>query len=178
MKNTRIVNGYPILYLPEHPRAMKGKNWHGYVYEHIKVAEETLGRPLLKNECVHHLDGNRGNNRSENLLVLERSQHGKLHVWMSLGANGLERFIGSGFNCRKPKNDKVTKRCHCGIALQRKQKEFCSPTCYSEKSRVVERPSKEELSKIMGNTSLNKIGKLYGVSHAAVKKWAKSYGII
>lgn len=34
------------------------------------VVEQLLGRPLLPGEIVHHRDGNRLNNASENLLVL------------------------------------------------------------------------------------------------------------
>lgn len=39
IKNTRIVNGYRVIYRPEHPTAMTSDNWKGYVYEHIYVYE-------------------------------------------------------------------------------------------------------------------------------------------
>ena len=44
-----ITNGYVLLYLPDHPRAMS----NGCVYEHIVQAEKKLGRFLSDKEVVH-----------------------------------------------------------------------------------------------------------------------------
>ncbi|WP_135230112.1 HNH endonuclease [Deinococcus fonticola] len=46
---------------------------------HRVLAEQTLGRPLLATEIVHHRDGNPRNNAPENLLVLP-SQAYHAHV--------------------------------------------------------------------------------------------------
>jgi len=46
---------------------------------HRLVAALLLGRPLRRDEDVHHIDGNRGNNLPENLMVLSRSEHSRLH---------------------------------------------------------------------------------------------------
>lgn len=64
--------GYKRVYAPH-----RGKS-NIYSYEHILVAEEKIGR-LLNNEHVHHINGNKIDNRSDNLLVLTPSQHRTLH---------------------------------------------------------------------------------------------------
>ena len=65
------AKGYKALYLPSHPRAMKT----GYLLEHRLVAEGIVGRPLKTTEVVHHLNGDRMDNRPENLEILDRRVH-------------------------------------------------------------------------------------------------------
>jgi hypothetical protein len=122
-KKVRYLNGYRLIYLPDHPSAMTSLNWTGYVYEHIAVAESFLGRRLAKDEVVHHLDLNRSNNRTENLLVLLRSQHVKLHTWIDKGAPIEETCRVNGVNSVESKADKI-KYCFCGATLQAKEKFF------------------------------------------------------
>jgi len=69
------MRGYVYRLAPDHPR-----QHNGYVFEHILVAEEKIGRPLLLNESVHHIDGNKGNNSPENIRVMDKSDHQSLHT--------------------------------------------------------------------------------------------------
>lgn len=48
-------------------------------HEHRVVAESMLGRPLLRGEIVHHIDGNKHNNAPENLQVMTQADHLRLH---------------------------------------------------------------------------------------------------
>ena len=47
-------------------------------YVHQLVAEAKLGRPLLPNEEVDHEDGDTFNNDPPNLIVREKTEHGRL----------------------------------------------------------------------------------------------------
>jgi len=74
--HTSTSNGYRVVRCEGHPRAWKlGK----YVYEHIVVAEMHLGRLLSKDEVVHHKNGNKLDNKPENLEVLTHKAHMEKH---------------------------------------------------------------------------------------------------
>lgn len=69
-KQTKDANGYIALWMPDHPMAIG----QGYVYEHRLVMAEYLGRALLPRENVHHKNGDRSDNRIENLEIWNTSQ--------------------------------------------------------------------------------------------------------
>lgn len=46
---------------------------------HVTVMEKRIGRKLLPDECVHHIDRNRSNNEINNLALLTKSAHARLH---------------------------------------------------------------------------------------------------
>ena len=46
---------------------------------HILLMEKILGRELNKNEVVHHINGDKQDNRPENLQVMTRAEHTALH---------------------------------------------------------------------------------------------------
>ena len=48
-------------------------------HEHRVVAEQTLGRPLVPGEIVHHIDGDKLNNDPANLAVMTQSEHIREH---------------------------------------------------------------------------------------------------
>jgi hypothetical protein len=46
---------------------------------HVVVMEERIGRRLLPDECVHHVDGDRSNNDPNSLALMTRAGHTRLH---------------------------------------------------------------------------------------------------
>ena len=60
---------------------------------HILLMEEILGRPLKENEVVHHINGDKRDNRPENLQVLDRGEHTSLHKQgVSVSGASLEKM--------------------------------------------------------------------------------------
>lgn len=59
--------------------------WHikqddgSYKREHVIIMENKIGRRLEPNECIHHINGNGYDNREENLQLMTKSEHHKLH---------------------------------------------------------------------------------------------------
>jgi len=172
-KSIRIVNGYRVIYEPSSHRAMTSEGWNGYVYEHIVIAEKYAGRWLEENEVVHHLDGNRSNNRATNLLILDRGQHTKLHNWINAGARGIENHI----NLEADKVTPPTLCAICGSMLQGEQEKYCSRECQEIGRRKVEWPTKETLKNDLEDNSFCGVGRKYGVSDNSIRKWIKHYDL-
>jgi len=69
-------NGYIWERCINHPFADK----RGYVLQHRLVMEKYIKRFLLPKEVVHHINGNREENRIENLQLLNNlGEHNTLH---------------------------------------------------------------------------------------------------
>jgi len=113
-----LNNGYKIVSKPDHPRAWST----GYVYEHVLVMEEKLGRFLNHDEIVHHKDENRLNNSPNNLELMTFKTHGKHHAKRSDSLVLKCDSCGTAFTRRKNQSAKSK-----GYA-----RSFCSRKCYWE----------------------------------------------
>jgi len=54
---------------------------------------------------------------------------------------------------------------------------YCSHACSCDSRRRVKRPNREELERLINTTPFVQIGKKYGVSDNAIRKWANHYGL-
>lgn len=112
MNRTKIVldeRGYVLVLSPDHPH----RKHRNYVYEHRLVMEQYLGRFLKSEESIHHLNGNKSDNRLENLkLFTTDSEHAifeKRHEF-NHGA-GAEALIAYAKKIKKPR---IQVFCACG----------------------------------------------------------------
>ena len=103
--------------VPDHPKATK----NGYVLIHRIVAENKIGRPLKVGEIVHHKNGNKKDNRPENLEVMLGTDHNRMHA-----ATGQTLYkhicedCGLIFSTRKPEQRFCSYACHGRYEMNRK----------------------------------------------------------
>lgn len=168
------TNGYILIYLPTHPRAINSGSFTGYVYEHIVVAEDIIGRPLNNGDVVHHLDLNRSNNSPDNLLVLSGPMHAKLHSWMDKNTitptSEYQERIDIGCvrckTCQRPINYNFI---------------YCSQEChrtdlYGQNTKYIH-PTKEVLEQLVWEYPTTYIANELNVSDKAIDKLCKKLGI-
>lgn len=74
--------------------------------------------------------------------------------------------------------DATCPTCRKSFKTKEDEQLYCSRTCSQLSQRKTDRPTKDELQKLVSETSWTQIGRMYGVSDNAVRKWAKSYKLI
>jgi len=70
-----LTNGYVVLWRPDHPLA----NERGTVLEHRMILHDS-GIEVRGGWDVHHRNGDRSDNRLDNLELLPRAEHQAMHA--------------------------------------------------------------------------------------------------
>jgi len=111
---------------------------------------------------LDHINGVSNDHRLKNLRFLCPNCNSQTKTFA--GRSKRKRYYCE--QCGKEKSYKHSKKCKSCAAKD------------LEKRKVQNRPSKEELAEMIDTMSWLAIGKKYGVSDNAIRKWARSYGII
>lgn len=163
----RLEARYIFIYCPEH----KKSNPQGYIRLHILVAEQKLGRELVGDECVHHIDLNKHNNDPNNLIVFKTNEdHSRFHK------TGLKIEVEKDVYI-SPKQYGQCPICKKFFHKYESDLIYCSHECSEVSQRKVNRPSKEELLYLIRTKTFVQIGEMYNVSDNTVRKWCKSYDL-
>lgn len=144
-------SNYMCCYAPDHELADSS----GVVKEHTYKVSRYIGRKLLPDECVHHIDRDRSNNSMDNLMLMTRASHLSLHMHEDRSAT-LEQL--SCATCLKV--------FYSSVLLDRK---YCSAVCSRLGSRVLE-VSPSDLQDLLWEMPMTDIAKLYNVSDVAIRK--------
>lgn len=84
----RVAHDFP------HSFGSPGMRKYRYAYEHIVVMVAHIGRAMRDDEVVHHRNGNRSDNRLENLELTTRGAHARGHANSPSARDLKGRFAG------------------------------------------------------------------------------------
>ena len=173
-KNKTFPPKYPIEdYLsnkrPIHSNRLKNRLLkEGFFERRCNMCKNTewLDNPISLE--LHHIDCNHSNNNLSNLEILCPNCHALTHT--------LARDCHSKSKTKpKIEEDKKYRNICISCSKPTNNQKYCSYDCSRINSRKVIRPSYEELMSELEHSNYSAVGRKYGVSDNAIRKWVKSY---
>lgn len=140
------------------------------------------GKPLALH--LDHINGIGDDNRIENLRLLCPNCHSQTDTFAgrNIKINRRETPQGKEPRIKKIKYSRKNKELICPFCndsfIGEKRQKYCGYDCARAARWKIERPSKEQLQEDIDNLSFCAIGRKYGVSDNAIRKWARQYGIL
>lgn len=168
------MNGYPIIYRPNHPRC----NADGYIYEHTEIAEKKIGRFLKPDEVVHHKDKNRGNNMPDNLIIFHsKADHTSFHRH-NCDESLLIEYEPNIYITKRIKSATICPKCG---KIKDKKAKMCIE-CRNKigpGNKIVNETilTRDILKQLIRTQSFESIGKQYNVTGNAIRKWCDKYNL-
>ena|SRR6185369_15528972 len=133
----------------------------GYAYEHRLVAEVKIGRRLLKDEQVHHIDGNKQNNDPSNLEVMPSIAHHRF----------VERKAGCLLRAPGEINPSILCKCGCGTLL--KKFDSCGrPRRFIAGHNPHPNPTEKRILKILKSREPVHRSEIRGTSKASIRAFS------
>lgn len=129
---------------------------------------EWNGKPIPLE--LHHIDCNHYNNEFSNLQILCPNCHAQ-----QSGNSGANAGYYQKMSKRNEKQNAKTKICPVCNKMEININSTMCSKCYAKSQRVTEWPTREELKRLIRLIPFTTIGKKYGVSDNAVRKWCDYY---
>jgi Zn finger protein HypA/HybF involved in hydrogenase expression len=149
-----------------------------------KIKEKLFKKNILEKKCykcglthwfkqelsleLDHINGDNTDNRIENLTILCPNCHSLTPTYRGRGKKNKKQKIS--FRC--PKKQYFCKKCSKKITKNTKTG-LCLKCAINANRKVKNRPSKEVLLQEIKENSYCVVGRKYGVSDNAVRKWLK-----
>lgn len=137
------------------------------LYVHRMVLQTFEPHKNFEKMEVNHIDGDKSNNRLENLEWVTSKENIR-HAW-DTGLMGIGEFKLGDVPCGS---------CGKYNKVSRDTGAYCDNYCMRLSEKVVQnRPDSDELYEMLKENTFNNIGRLYKVKGNTIKRWCKEYGI-
>ena len=179
-------------------RLLKNNIFEYKCYQCGKKTIEQNGQIIPIPLQLHHIDGDRQNNDINNLTLLCPICHSlttnfrgkkkvkRQYIYCSKCGKEIRKnkyglckdcYVQNNCPTKRSLAKRKTNCKQCGIELAKNTQSGLCRACLNKKMTTPNKPSKEVLQQQVKQYSMLSLGRKYGVSDGAIRKWCKQYGI-